>query len=176
MGNSLSNVGQPSALEIRYSVRILGGARFTVLNGAQANLYLADYMEYGIVHLDITEHAVQDLNQLWVGDPAAASAVVVVLEQLEADAGLVDKLTTYGDNPVGQNRINVKRWENAKSRGNLWRFRILDTPATVYRVVYGYHWQTRQLCVLAIVHKDGFNYDDLNSSLAQRILADWRAI
>lgn len=53
---------------------------------------------------------------------------------------------------------------------------VLDTPATVYRVVYGYHWHTRQVCILAIVHKDEFDYDNLNSSLAQRILADWRAI
>lgn len=128
------------------------------------------------MHLDIKKHAVQDLDQLWADDIEAASAVTVVLEQLEADPVLIDKLTTYGNNTVGQNRINVRPWESAKGQGNLWRFRILDTPATVYRIVYGYHWQTRQLCVLAIVHKDKFNYDDLNSSLAQRILADWRAI
>jgi mRNA-degrading endonuclease RelE of RelBE toxin-antitoxin system len=128
------------------------------------------------VHLDIHTHADEDLDRLWETDPNAAAAVQVVLEQLEADPKAIDKLTTYGDNVIGRNRVNVKPWETAKKKGNLWRFRVFDTPATSYRVVYGYHWQTRQICVLAIIHKDKFDYDDLSNSLAQRILADWRAL
>ena len=128
------------------------------------------------MHLDIHHNAAQDLRDLRVVNLGAAAAVAVALEQIQADPKAIDKLTTFGNNTVGVARLNIKRWESVRGQGNLWRFRVLDTPATVYRVVYGYHWQTRQICVLAVVHKDKFDYDDLNSDLAHRILADWRAL
>ncbi len=128
------------------------------------------------MHIDIHKHATQDINQLWIDDPEAAAEVQVVLEQLEADPNAIDKLTTYGNNLIGQNNINVKPWEGARKKGDLWRFRILDTPATVYRVIYGYHWQTRQLCVFAVVHKDKFDYEDFNSSTNKRIFDDWQSL
>lgn len=128
------------------------------------------------MHLDIHQSAAQDLRDLRVVNPGAAAAVTVALEQIQADPKAIDKLTTFGNSTVGVARLNIKRWETVRGQGNLWRFRVLDTPATVYRVVYGYHWQTRQICVLAVAHKEKFDYDDLNSDLARRILADWRTL
>ena len=125
------------------------------------------------MHIDVHLHASQDLRKIRLVAPDAAAAVLVALEQFQADPEAIEKMTTYGNNVVGSTHLNVKPWESAKARGNLWRFRVLDTPATVYRVVYGYHWQTRQICVLAVVHKEEFDYDDLNSEIARRILADW---
>lgn len=126
------------------------------------------------MHIDVHNHAKQDLDQLWHDNPSAAASVEVVLEQLAADPRVIDKLTTYGDNAVGQNLINVKSWQKVRSIANLWRFRILETPATTYRIIYGYHWQTSQLCVFAVVKKETYDYDDLESSINQRILADWQ--
>lgn len=126
--------------------------------------------------IDVHLNAKADIERLVARDRKAAAAVLVALEQVAADPGVIDKLTTSGNNAVGDNRLNVKRWERMRSVDNLWRFRILDTPATAYRVVYGYHWQTRQLCVLAVIHKEEFDYDDLESDFAQRILADWCAL
>lgn len=127
--------------------------------------------------LDIHNHAKQDILRLRQKDVKAAAAILVALEQVRADPIAIDKLTTRGNNVLGVSRLGIKRWESAqKSGSNLWRFRVLDTPATVYRVVYGYHYQTRQLCVLAVVHKEEFDYDDLDSDIARRILADWRAL
>lgn len=128
------------------------------------------------MHLDIHQNAAQDLRDLRVVNPGAAAAVTVALEQIQVDPKAIDKLTTFGNNTVDAARLNIKRWESVRGQGNLWRFRVLDTPATVYRVVYGYHWQTRQICVLAVAHKEKFDYDDLNSDLARRILADWRTL
>ena len=54
------------------------------------------------MHLDVHDHAVADLDQLWQADPAAAAAVEVVIEQLEADPNFLDKLTTRGPNSVGK--------------------------------------------------------------------------
>lgn len=128
------------------------------------------------MYIDISIHAKADLKAIGASDKDAAFAVLAALEQIEADPRAIDKLLTWGDNQFGDTRVNVKPWQTAKKKGNLWRFRILDTPATVYRIVYGYHYQTRQLCILAVVHKETFNYDDLTSDIAQRILADWNAL
>ena len=127
------------------------------------------------MHIDIHESAEADIDRLWQTDPKAAAAVLATLEQLDADPRLVDKLTTHGNNPLGANEINVKRWQRIRSRqGDLWRLRALNTPATSHRVVYGYQIQTRQICVLGVVHKDEFDYDNPSNPLAQRIINDWR--
>ncbi len=126
------------------------------------------------MHIDIHNHARLDLNQLWADNPKAAASVEVVLEQLAADSSVIDKLTTHGDNVAGRNLINVKSWQKVRGMADLWRFRILETPATKYRIIYGYHWQTSQLCVFAVVEKETYDYDDLKSNINQRILADWR--
>lgn len=131
------------------------------------------------MHFDVHEHAAQDLNTIAAADPQAVAAVLAVLEQLEADPNAIDKLTTYGNNDVQEGQINVRRWITASKqarRGYLWRFRALDSPATNYRVVYGYHWQTRQVCVLAVVHKENLDYDDLTSGIGHRVLSDWAAL
>lgn len=135
------------------------------------------YTLLDIMQVDLHEHAVEDIRALRRTDPSAAAAVLVALAEIEADPRIIDKLTTHGNNAVGSNTINVKAWQHARSRTqDLWRFRVLDTPATSYRVVYGYHWATRQVVVLAVVHKEHLNYDDLTSDLSRRILADWRAV
>ncbi len=133
------------------------------------------------MHVYLQRNAEDDIRKLRAINMPAAAAVVVALEQIEADPKAIDKLTTHGDDPeVGKNdpvRLGIKRWETAKRHSVLlWRFRIFDTPATVYRVVYGYHWQTKQICILAVVHKEEFDYDNLDSDIAKRILGDWRAI
>lgn len=128
------------------------------------------------MYIDVNAHAEADLDAISASDPDGAAAVLVALEQIEADPNAIDKLLTKGDNQFSTVHVNVKAWQAAKKKGNLWRFRILDTPATVYRIVYGYHWQTKQLCILAVVHKETFNYDDLNSEISRRILADWNGL
>lgn len=127
------------------------------------------------MHVDIHDHAKADLRSLRAIAPRAAAAVLVALQQIEADPRVLDKLTTHGENEFGTVRIGVRQWEKAKGIANLWRFRVFDTPATVYRVIYGYHYQTKQICVLAVVHKEEFNYE-LDSDIARRILSDWNDI
>lgn len=123
---------------------------------------------------DICENAAADLDRLWDSDSKAAAAVVVALDEVLVDPELIKKLTTQGDVDFRTQRLGIKRWREAqRSPNNLWRFRILDTPATSYRVVYGFHWQLRHVCVLAIAHKDQLDYDNLDQDLSERILADW---
>lgn len=159
----------------------MGGARFAIklLEAIDSSAVVRDSLlsentESGIMAIEVHPHAEADLEAFWVKQPEAAAGVVSVLEQIEADPGLLDKLTQRGDNQLGRLRVNVKRWQRVRPRpGDLWRLRILDTPATSYRVVYGYHMAMRRICVLAVVHKQDFDYDDLTSAIAQRILDDW---
>jgi mRNA-degrading endonuclease RelE of RelBE toxin-antitoxin system len=135
------------------------------------------------MQIDVHPNAEQDLAELEESAPAALAAVLATLEELEADPNAIDKLTTRGNNDLNDGyEINVKRWESATRRaraghlGDLWRFRALDTPATTYRVIYGFNWYTRQVCILGIALKSELDYDDLESGIGKRVLADWAAL
>lgn len=131
------------------------------------------------MHIDVHDHAEEDLDRIAGSDPEALATILATLEQLEADPDMINKLTTFGNVDVGSDRVNIDRWIEASKRarrGDVWRFRVLDTPATNFRVVYGYHWQTRQVCVLAVVRKEKLNYDDLTSGIGQRVLSDWASL
>jgi len=122
--------------------------------------------------IDLLPGAKTDLRALRESNPDAFAAVMAFLEEAEADESLIDKFTTYGNVQIGESVINVKRWAAASVVGNLLRIRILNTPATVYRIVYGYDWQTRRMGILAVVHKDDFDYE-IKGELADRIQNDW---
>lgn len=122
--------------------------------------------------IDVLPGAERDIEQLKAIDPDALAAVLTFLDEAEADPQLEQKLTTVGDVQFENVRVSIKRWARVQSAGNLLRVRILDTPATVYRVIYGYDWRKRRIGILAIVHKDHCDYDP-QSELSRRILHDW---
>jgi mRNA-degrading endonuclease RelE of RelBE toxin-antitoxin system len=123
--------------------------------------------------IDLLPGAKADLAILRRSNPEALAVIAVFLQEADTDDELIEKCTTYDDNSIGSNRINVKPWVAARRQSdNLFRFRILDTPATIYRIVYGYDWHTRRIGILAVVHKDDFDYE-ISGELADRIQADW---
>ena len=122
--------------------------------------------------IDVLPGAEEDMDRLAEADPAALAVVLAFLEEAEADPKLETILTTTGDVDFGNFQLSIKRWASAQSAGNLLRIRILDTPATVYRVIYGYDWGKRRIGILAIVHKDDLDYE-IDSKLSRRILDDW---
>ncbi len=124
--------------------------------------------------IDLLPGAKHDLAKLSQDDPDAFAGIVVFLQEARADGRLIDKFTTHGNVEIGPFSANVKGWSAARSRANnLFRFRVLNTPATKYRVVYGYDWRTRRFGILAVLDKDSFDYD-INSYIGRRIVADWR--
>lgn len=123
-------------------------------------------------YVDVHPSAKADIGDLLLTDPKAWADVLVAIEQVIADPKAIDKLTTKGELSSGALRGNVKPWQAMRRTGNLWRLRVLDTAATNYRVVYGYHWQTRHLCILAVVNKENFDYDP-GSNIGKRIANDW---
>ena len=128
-----------------------------------------------MVSLDVHINAKQDIIDIAKTDSGAASTILAFLQEAKSDLDFVDKLLTYGHGEIGQYDFNAKQWQAAKASTNLWRLRILDTPATTYRVVYGYHWEYKQLVIYAVLKKSDFNYDDLTTNINKRIIADWNA-
>lgn len=115
-----------------------------------------------------------DIAALRREDPGALAVVLTVLQEASADPGMLSQLTGKGEVNVGNHHLNVKPWIAARNAGNnLLRFRVLNTVATKYRVIYGYDWRTQRIGALAIVDKDLFNYE-LTDPLASRIISDWR--
>jgi mRNA-degrading endonuclease RelE of RelBE toxin-antitoxin system len=124
--------------------------------------------------IDLLPGAEADLMGLESTDPDALATVIAFLEEAEADDSLIDKFTSHGNFDLSTYRANAKGWVLARrGRNNLYRIRVLGTPATSYRIVYGYDWRQRRIGVLAVLHKDEFDYG-LNSEIAERIVVDWR--
>ena len=106
-------------------------------------------------------------------DPDALAVIATFLQEAEADDDIIGKASTHGNVAIGQYRVSVKGWVEARYKGANWlRFRVLDTPATSYRIVFGYDWHTRRIGILAVVHKDEFDYG-ISGQLADRIYDDW---
>ena len=122
--------------------------------------------------IDYLPGALDDIEGLQSNDPGALAVVLAFLEEAETDPRLIDKFTTYGEVNIGQYLANAKPWQQARASDNLFRIRILNTQATSYRVVYGFDWRQRRIGVLAIVHKEHFDYG-IKSVLADRIFNDW---
>ena len=122
--------------------------------------------------IDILPGAESDLLELEVNDTIAFGVVVSFLEEAEADQSLIDKFTTHGDSDFGELVINVKRWMRASRAANLFRIRILDTPASNYRIVYGFDWRSRRIGILAVKPRWEIDYE-INTKLAERIFEDW---
>ncbi|MDR2209174.1 MAG: hypothetical protein LBE22_09425 [Azoarcus sp.] len=131
--------------------------------------------------VDIHQHAREDIEFIRTENSKAAATILALLEQIEADRAVADKLTTHGDNFFGKQKVNVKQWESPGKKTNLWRLRVLDTPATSYRIVYGYQYKVYpyRIHILAVVKKgedqEEFDYDT-TSEKGRRIISDWKSL
>lgn len=127
-----------------------------------------------MIQIDVLPGAKVDLAALKQSDPDALAVIVAFLEEADADKELIDRCTTHGDVVIGSTSVNVKGWVKARgSIGNLWRIQLLEIPEVIrYRTIYGYDWHTRRIGILAVVHRDDFNYE-ISGELADRIQADW---
>jgi hypothetical protein len=122
--------------------------------------------------IDILSGAQDDLDDLSRSDPEAFATIMAFLQEAAADSKLLEKWTTHGDAQINDKVFSVKRWVEGRRIGELYRIRILDTPATSYRIVYGYHWPLQLFGILAVVHKSQLTYE-INDPLADRIRDDW---
>lgn len=136
------------------------------------HLELIDIKNY--MKMELLNGAKSDLWAMAVSSPKAAAAVVALLQELSADCSVLEAVTECADIRLGRLRISVSPWRAARERrNNLSRIRILDSPATGFRVIVGFDWRQRRAAVLAVIPKDDHTYE-IFSDRGRRIVAQWR--
>lgn len=130
-----------------------------------------------IFFLVVHQHALDDLERIWLNVPDVAADIEVFLEALKDNQNLLDRLSAnkyfQTDNPS----FSVEVWSSQRAqKRNLWRIKRLHvgTALAQYRVIYAFHPQQFRYYVLGIVHRD-FNYDQ-NHPIAKRIIAAYDAL
>lgn len=126
------------------------------------------YSNPGCYSLIIHDDAYDDLDSIFNENEDAAAALVVLLELLETNQDLLDRLTQRKFVNYGTPHFNVDEWqETRKTKYNLWRIRELSSAeAGGYRIVYAYHPQEFKYYVLAILRRE-FVYDSTNPRVAR---------
>lgn len=93
--------------------------------------------------------------------PDSAATLLGLFEQLKADEDLLDRLTQHGFGRPSADPFGVSRWQqfwNHPHNLDLWRLKAFDTHIQHYRVIYAVFPRTMEHVVLAIVHRDDFDY------------------
>lgn len=124
-----------------------------------------------MITLFVHDDAVADLESLWVQEPVVASRITALLEQLENDPDLLDRLTQHDYGAHRAAGFHVSKWVEQYRKGkNLWRLKVweLEDKGLRYRVVYAFEPQQQHYHVLAIAPRE-FDYDN-SHPLSQRIL------
>lgn len=122
--------------------------------------------------LFLHDDAEDDLENLWDEAPEAAARIAVLLEELEGNQDLLDRLTQHDFGSYHSADFHVSKWvEQWKKGKDIWRLKVweLEDKGLQYRVVYAFVPVKSHYHVLGIVPRD-FNYD-ADHQLTKRILA-----
>lgn len=121
--------------------------------------------------LFVHDDAQTDLEELWSTGTQAAARIAVLLQELEGDQDLLDRLTQheyYGRSHSAD--FHVSKWVEQWRQGrDLWRLKVWDLEGhgLKYRIIYAFVPKRRHYHVLAIAPRE-FNYDSRHP-LTQRI-------
>ncbi len=125
-----------------------------------------------MLRLYIHDDAEDDLERLWESEPTAAAQIGVLLEELEGNPDLLDRLTQQDFGAYELEDFHVSKWQEQQRQGrNLWRLKIwdLEKMGIRYRVVYAFMPRQQDYSVLGIVPRK-FDYD-ASHELTRRIIA-----
>ncbi|NQD37456.1 hypothetical protein HPT27_10490 [Permianibacter sp. IMCC34836] len=131
--------------------------------------------------LTLSRHpnATADLREIRLTDPISAAQILALLKQLEADAGLLDKLTWQD---FENDLFEVQPFVSLRKEGyDIWRLKVFEDKdkAMPYRIIHAYQDKCGVtgnpiIHVLAIVHRK-FNYDR-SHPITQRVVNDYRQL
>lgn len=125
-----------------------------------------------VLRLFVHDDAEDDLNALWDEAPEIAARITVLLEELEGNQDLLDRLTQHDFGAYGSRDFHVSKWVEQWRKGkDLWRLKVwdLEKSGVRYRIVYAFVPGKGQYHVLGIVPRD-FNYE-ADHELSRRIFA-----
>lgn len=122
--------------------------------------------------IELHDDAKEDIRQLLLTEPVLAKKLLALIQQLNADRSLRDRLLDHGYGASDVDVINVKKWLRLYNKGkDLWRLKPLGLgPAAFgYRVFYAYRYKERCFHVLAFVQRSSVDYDSPDHPLTMRI-------
>lgn len=109
-----------------------------------------------------------DLALLWDTDLKAASVIQSLLEELDGDQDLLDRLSQHG---FKNEEIDISKWQAQWKKGlNLWRLKAIELErlGIQYRLIYAFVPNKKCYHLLAIAPRD-FDYDPQHET-TKRIL------
>jgi hypothetical protein len=124
-----------------------------------------------VYKLFVHDDAKADLEQLWTDAAQAAARITVLLQELEGNQDLLDRLTQHDFGAYQTAQVHVSKWFEHWNKGkDLWRLKVwdLEGKGLQYRIVYAFIPGKKHYHALAIAPRD-FNYD-ARHPLTQRIL------
>lgn len=130
-----------------------------------------------MIALFIHDDAKADLLSLRNDDPKAAGRIIALLEQLEGDPDLLDRLTQHDYGAYGSADFHVSKWQKQYRKGrDLWRLKVwdLENAGIRHRVIYAFESKTHYYHVLAIAPRE-FNYDD-DHIISRRIIRTYEEL
>jgi len=130
-----------------------------------------------LIALFVHDDATADLEALWETEPQAAARIADLLEQLEGDSDLLDRLTQHDYGAYHSADFHVSKWQEHWRKGrDLWRLKVwdLEDKGLRYRVVYAFKPREQHYHVLAIAPRE-FDYDT-SHPISQRILRAYQEL
>jgi len=121
--------------------------------------------------LHIHDDAIADLGSLWEEMPVAAARISVLLQELEGNQDLLDRLTQHNYGSYQSDDIHISKWfEHWRKGKDIWRIKVwdLESKGLMYRIVYAFIPSTHEYHVLAVAPRD-FNYET-DHPITKRIL------
>lgn len=125
----------------------------------------------------IHEHAQADLEDLWSDDATAAARIAVLLQEIQGNQDLLDRLTQHDFGAHRSADFHVSMWQAQQRKNrNLWRVKVwgLENIRLRYRIVYAFIARKHVYHVLAIAPRE-FDYDE-RDPITQRIIRDYEEL
>lgn len=122
-------------------------------------------------------NAKKDLDAWLIKQPKEAAKILALLNQMRTDHQLQDKLL---EKNIIHDDINIRRWEEQfRKKNDLYRIKTVDAEGysdAKWRLIYVYFppgscGPVAEFHVMAIVHRDKFNYE-ADNEYTKRILHD----
>jgi hypothetical protein len=132
--------------------------------------------------LFVSPDAEQDLEKLVDTNKTVAYRITVLLEALQHDPDLLDRLSQHNYGQYGLTEFDVSKWLSQwNQNNNLWRLKIKDLEQLGrdyrYRIIYAFLPRKQHYHVLAVVHRDTFNYEtDPKHPITQRVLKAYASL
>ena len=131
-----------------------------------------------MIALFIHDDAKADLLALRKSEPRTAGRILALLEQLEGDPDLLDRLTQHDYGAYGSADFHVSKWQEQWRKGrDLWRLKVwdLEENGLRHRIVYAFVPGKQHYHVLAITPRKDFNYEE-RDPITQRILRAYQEL